>query len=387
MAYLPDFSRNPKGKFNPSLNFISIKGGTDAILIEDEWNELQWIQSEERAKLIRTMTNSGCLQISNNANTEEAGAPKAHLHLIKDEDGSIIQHPDIVASFNELNNFVINPFDAVLNGYIVHIESTSIEGLKVQLEEPYAVSSNRQDLVILEFWFKELRPHDKVPLYGGVDNDPAYYEMLDKRISIPTTNRIQLQWRIRAISDDKNGVKPHYDNGYSRIEYLGIHPQGARPYLNYDFTYKTADFAPFNDPHMFVAGQGESSVLSLDSIDGYIYAIPLFQVSRLNISGYNAYNNTNGGILWQNALSISDRAGLDGKFANVVYINEISDQRYQACLGTNELNTQYTKLTDFNDYKQNAKIKMQLNANNISALVDENAQLRKEVEFLTLLAI
>lgn len=38
MAYFPDFSRNAKGKFDPTVNFLSLKGGSDAFLIEDEWN-------------------------------------------------------------------------------------------------------------------------------------------------------------------------------------------------------------------------------------------------------------------------------------------------------------------------------------------------------------
>ena len=388
MAYLPDFSRDAKGKFNYNLNFLTLKGGTDAYLIEDEWNELQWIQTEERARLIRTMTHSGCLQISDKVNTEEPGAYKAHLYLIRDEEGAVQQHSDIINSNGELNCFTINPFNAVLNGYLARIESTSNNGaLKVYLEEPYPASKDRQDLVILEFWFKEVRPHDQVPLFGGIENEPVSFEMIDHRISVPTTNRVQLQWRIRAIADDKQEVLPHYDNGRNRIEYLHIHPQGPKPYETVDFIYKTADFKPFNDPQMFVAGIGEESKLVCNTIDGYIYAIPLFEVSRLNISGYNAYNNVNGGLLWKNSESISDRASLDNKFANVVYTNEINDQRYQAYVGKAELDKRYTSSDSFKDYSKETDNRITLNTNNIETLINENNSLRKEVEFLTLLTL
>lgn len=387
MAYIPDFSRNAKGKFDPTLNFISIKGGTDAYLVEDEWNELQWIQVEERAKLIRTMTKSGCLQISNNVNSDDPGAYKAHLFLIRDSEDNIVQHADQITSTNELNSFTLNPFKAVLNGHIVRVESNKPEGLRIQLTDPYPTSKERQDLVILEFWFKEIRPYDKVPLFGGVENDSVSFEMLDHRISIPTTNRVQLQWRLRAVPDDKNEVAPHYDNGTNRIEYLGINPQGPRPYENPDYIYKTADFEPYNDDHMFVAGKGKESAISLDTIDGYVYAIPLFEVSRLNISGYNAYNNTNGGILWRSTDTISDRISLDGKFANVVYTNDINDQRYPAYLGTNELNDYYTKIKDFNKYTHDTNERIELNTNNIVGLANENEDLKRQVEFLTLLAL
>ena len=387
MAYIPDFSRNAKGKFDPTLNFLSIKGGTDAYLIEDEWNELQWIQVEERAKLIRSMTKSGCLQISNNVNSEDPGTYKAHLFLIRDNEGNILQHADNIASTNELNSFTINPFQAVLNGHIARIESNKPEGLKVVLSDPYPTSKNRQDLIILEFWFKEVRPHDRIPLFGGVENDSVSFEMLDHRISIPSTNRVQLQWRIRAVSDDKNEVNPHYDNGTNRVEYLNINPQGPRPYENPDYIYKTADFDPYNDDHLFVAGKGKESIITLDTIDGYVYAIPLFEISRLNISGYNAYNNTNGGILWKNTNSISDRASLDGKFANVVYTNDINDQRYRAYLGINELDDQYTQIKDFNSFVKHANNRIELNTDNIINLTNENESLKKQVEFLTLLSL
>lgn len=387
MAYIPDFSRNAKGKFDSTLNFLSVKSGTDAYVIEDEWNEIQWIRAEEHAQLIRTMTKSGCLQISNNANSNEPGAYKAHLFLIRDDQGNILQHADNIISLTELNNFTINPFVAVLNGHIVRIDTNKSSGLKVQLTDPYPTSKDRQDLVILEFWYKEVRPHDRVPYFGGVDNDPVTFEMLDHRISIPTTNRIQLQWRIRAIADDKAEVAPHYDNGSNRIEYLGIHPQGSRPYENPDYIFKTADFEPYNDDQMFIAGKGKESVISLDTIDGYVYAIPLFEVSRLNIAGYNAYNNTNGGIPWQDTNTISDRVSLDGKFANVIYTNDINDQRYRAYLGTSEFTDLFTKAKDFNQYVKDTNNHINLNTDNIINLVNENESLKKQVEFLTLLAL
>ena len=209
--------------------------------------------------------------------------------------------------------------------------------------------------------------------------------MLDHRVSIPTTNRVQLQWRIRACDDDLQELNPHYDNGNNRIEYLGIHPQGAKFYELNDYVYKTADFAPYNDDQLFIAGEGNP--LTTDSIDGYIYAIPLFEVRRLNMSGYNATNNVNGGINWSSSSSISDRVSLDGKFANVIYTDDVVDQRYQAFLGTGQLDTHYVTQNSFNVYSTNTNDQISLNTNNIQALIDENEQLKKEVEFLTLLTL
>lgn len=383
MAYVPDFSRNPKGKFDPRLNFISIKNATDAYLLEDEFNEIQWIQSNEIAKLIKAMTFSGPLQASFHKNTNESGAPIAHNYLIRDDNGNIIRPADSITSENELNVFYINPFYAVLDGYIARIDTGTDSLLKVKVEEPYPTSTMREDLVILEFWYRELRPHDKIPLFGGIDNEEVSYEMLDRRISIPTSNRVQLQWRIRCVPDDRLEGHAHYDNGRNHIELLEINPQGPFKTPNQSFSYRTDD----NDPYLFISGNGLASSLALDTIDGYIRAIPLFEVNRLNISGYNAVNNVNGGNNWINSETISDRVSLDGKFANVVYTNEIEDARNQAYLGRSELDNRYTQLSQFINYMNQANDQIEINTNNISALVTENENLRNELELLTVLSL
>lgn len=346
---------------------------------------MQWIQMEERAKLIRAMTHSGCLQISNNANTDELGAYKAHSFLIKDKQGNITQAADSINSPTELNNFVVNPFFAVLHGHVVRIESNKPDGLIVYMPQPNATSLRRQDLVILEFWFKEIKPRENIPLFGGITNDSVAFEMIDHRISIPSTNRVQLQWRIRAIEDQNENY--HYDKGNTRIEYLNIHPQGCKAYDNIDYIYTTADFEPFKDPYLFVSGNGEETMSIFDTIDGYIYAIPLFEVSRLNTSGYNPYDNVHGAINWVNAGTISDRVSLDGKYSNVIYYNDIQDQRHQASLGINELNKQYLTLTNFNIYSENTKKDIELNTTSIEELIQENINLKKELDFVSLLAI
>ena len=101
MAYVPNFSRDPKGKYDPRLNFVAIKGGTDAYLLEDEWNEMQWIQSDKQASLIRRMTNSGCLQISNNFNSSDPGAYSAHNYLIRREN-------EIIQEYIDIDNYLIH---------------------------------------------------------------------------------------------------------------------------------------------------------------------------------------------------------------------------------------------------------------------------------------
>lgn len=387
--YVPDFSRNPKGKYDPRLNFISVKGGTDAYLLEDELNELQWIQSDAQADLIRKITNSGVLHIPTTPNSDEQGAWRAHNFLVKNQDGTVIQNADVIKSSDELNVFTLNPFDAVLNGYITHIESDAVTGLQVHLTKPYA-TGERKDLVILEFWYKELQKNDPVPLYGGVDNGAADFTMIDPRVATQTTNRVQLQWRIRCIPGDFERVLPYYNNGEHKIEELKVHPQGPNAQEWQAYTFRTAD----NDSHLFIAGNGEKTDSIFRTMDGYIYAIPLVEVNRLNQSGYSI-ENPSGAKSWNDDSSVSDRVSLDGKFANVIYTNDITENRHLSALGEYQMNDIFLRQDKFDEFnkkviEQNQEQNQQ-NTENISNLetkVDADvAALKKEIEFLTVMSL
>lgn len=389
-SYVPNFSRSPKGKYDAKANFVSIKGGTDAYLLEDELNELQWIQSDTTAKLIRTITSSGCITKSSNANTSEAGAVVAHNFLVKDTTGKVISTADTITSDKELNCFSINPFDAVLNGYITHIESTSSDGLKIQLDGPSTIGSTRKDLVILEFWFKELSLTDNVPMYGGVDNDNLAYNILDSRVGCQTTNKIQLQWRIRSIAGDYDESAPHYNNGVTDISKLAIHPRGPKDaeLTKYNFATDTTD------KHMFVVGTDGVTNSVFGTIDGKIYAIPLFEVHRLNQSGYTT-KNQDGAVCWKDSISVSDRITLDGKFANVIYTNDVLDDRHLAAIGEQEYNSIYLRQDTFTEYNNTTvkqmKDDIQQNSENIVSLSDKSdtnvANLQKQIDMLTMLTM
>jgi hypothetical protein len=389
-SYIPSFSRNPKGKYNPKANFVSVKGGTDAYLLEDELNELQWIQSDATATLIRTIATSGCITKSSNANTSEDGAIIAHNFLVKDTEGKTISEADTIKSEAELNCFSMMPFDVVLNGYIAHIESTSPDGLKVQLDGPSTIGSYRKDLIILEFWFKELSLYDKVPAYGGVDNDALSYNIVDSRIGCQTTNKIQLQWRIRTITGDYDEDAPHYNDGTTDISKLAVHPRGPKDKPFAKYTFSTAP----TDSHMFVAGADGLTNSIFGTVDGKIYAIPLFEVHRLNQSGYTI-KNSEGALCWKNKDSVSDRITLDGKFANVIYTNDILDDRHLSAIGERGFNDIYLRQDKFNEY--NNKVIKQMDANvqqnteNITKLSDREdadiSELQKQVDMLTMLTM
>ena len=219
---------------------------------------------------------------------------------------------------------------------------------------------------------------------------------MDSRLSgVQTTNRVQLQWRIKVLSDghgDETQLGPHYNNGNTPIEELHINPQGPNVNEFTNYTFRTAE----HDKHLFIAGSGDSTQNVFGTVDGYIYAIPLFEVSRLNQSGYSIMNPS-GGITWDENSSAypSDRITLDKKWANVIYTNDVTECRHQASLGPNELDKLYIRTEDFNKFNKETITNMQENIeNNATNIVNLQTQtdheiqdLKDQIDFLTIMSL
>ena len=371
MAYTPDFTRSPKGKFNPDCNFISIQGGTNAYLLEDEVNELQFIQVHALSSTIKRITYSGVLTKVNadddNASTAE-GAPQALAYKYEDTEATPI------TSSEQLNHITINPFTAILDGHVSYISGTNGSPIDVYFTDPYTTGQERQDFVILEFWYKQITQETTVdeygsavktisPIYqyGGVNNrilnpysGTQEYSIIDPRMAVETTDRVQLQWRIRTIPDKDNVVdedRIHYSPYGSelevKVEEMLLNPLNSKgsPYTL--STYRTSS----HDPYLFIAGHGtEQDKIAFGTIDGYVYAIPLFNVKRLNSTGYDINDNVNGGLKWTVSTDVSDRITLDGKFSNAIYKNDIIDVRHLAPLGKSQYDYIYVSQTEFEKY-------------------------------------
>jgi hypothetical protein len=326
MVYNPSFSRNIKGKFNPELGFVSIKNGTDAYLLEDDLNELQWIQNEARAELIRRLSNSGCSQKN-----------PFNINYIK---GGLQE-----LFGNQLNGFLLGGFDAILNGYLAVIDSSSLNGNVITLPTPPS-SGTRYDFVFLEFWFKELKNNEPIKKFGGVQNDNIPYEMIDSRMGVETSRRIQLQWNIRSIGNiDYDTYKKGFVDALGLSNIL-LHPKCTSTNEFTNLTFKSHN----QDKDLFIAGTGDSNITGLGTADGYAYAIPLFFVNRLNNGGYHEIDNPNGAINWVDNNSVSGR--LDNKFANLIYKDQVIDVRPLAILAKDQLESIFVSNNDFDTYKE-----------------------------------
>lgn len=269
MIYEPGFDRNPKGNFNIDNNFVSIQSGSEAYLLEDELNELQWIQYEQKAQLIRSTMDSGIMY---------------NVPIILDTThNSEIDTALYIKSFNNYdvnNNTVLlsikNYIPVNLNGYVFKIcgtynknisgQATTHNNILIDLYDCSKLSNGtKNELVYLEMWFENINSveNNQINAYGGTANEYSEFEN-DQRLRLETTRRIQLKWAIKSKIDCNNltDVSP-INNNKKYIKGTSVNGK------NYS-----------NDDNIYVCDVGLNHPTK--SIDNMYYAIPLFLIVRNN---------------------------------------------------------------------------------------------------------
>ena len=322
--YNPTFMQPVKGSFQYDTHFVALNVGTDAYVTEREVNELQWIQTEKAAEALRQIAYSGVLTIDDDSNLK-----KCFKIINNDKD--------------HLNGFELPPFDTICNGYITHHElynGTKKKNIPVRLPNP-PITGFRHDFVYIEFWFAELKEKDKVPKFGYNINNPMDYNIIDERINDETSRRIQLQWTISHYEDyddwcDKGFIKP---NGQPNEK---IHPLAQTGYLDMTSHYEPVDY----DPYLYRAGNGLSPKQKIHTVDGYIYAIPLFNIFRRNNDTYSAAVNPYGGPDYVAGKTITVKRP-DGKYSNIIYDDDIKDLRHLSPMSEKQYNKIYITLTEY----------------------------------------
>lgn len=265
MAYNPDFTRNPKGQFNLNNNFVSIKSGSEAYLIEDELNEIQWIQNEQRAQEMRSLFGSGLLykslgMLDTNTNTDESIYVKGY--------GNTDLNSNAVL-FNIKNYIPIN-----INGYFLKLAGTykkDVSGLNtannnILVTLPSAATlTPRYDLAYLEVWFEEIDSNINTAIksLGGVRNSDIGPFVNDGRLNVETTRRIQLKWDIVTVAGAQN------------VTDSSVHPRSNSSNTNYVAANTISNQSYSKDNNLFV------SINNTGVIDKTYYAIPLFSIYRL----------------------------------------------------------------------------------------------------------
>lgn len=199
---------------------------------------------------------------------------------------------------------------------------------------------------------------DTIYRHGNVDSPSGVDlpdNLVDPALNVESTQRVQVQYRIRVYGDVLLGVNPKTQpDGFSNISVLAQGATGA-PVANYPFVpadnttinlNSDATAYGFVDGGLYLAGDGSSaSATALGTADGFVYAIPVCFAFRRNdaslTGGFNPAGNANGGISQTHggfnnahldgtgpvtiAAGKSDRP--DGLFHDVLALDDILDLR------------------------------------------------------------
>ena len=200
--------------------------------------------------------------------------------------------------------------------------STTDENNMIEIDAPSTIAY-RVDFVFLEVWRQLITPTDVVYkhgnfLYGGINPDN---DLIDPVANIETSLRVQVQYRIRSASCDLQT----YPDGFDPFR---VFAQAALPN---PLSTTLANFLPVpGDPGLWRAGLGDqASQNTFGTVDGYVYAIPMFAIQRRNTSAYDPDIRSNGaGKSLNDYLNgyASDRP--DSLYSDWVVANDILDMRH-----------------------------------------------------------
>jgi hypothetical protein len=326
----------PEGLSFKDLSFIGNLVAQEVNLIDLDYNLISFIQLWNLAELIRQQTPSGwLLKIDGVLDSGNVGS--------------------IVALDTEENKIKLNGLgyfeDAIVNGFKFKFGGTNDVNNTITLNDSPS-SGARVDLVFLEVWMKEIQTPDSSNAedrrFAGLMDDGKYfpygntqyyntgYDYDKEHTGLEEMNRrMQFQYRIRVVGGDdgiyteSQGVDSDtYPEGLddSLVKAWPAHKRTAGDGINEtSYNYNISN----DDPGMYIAGDGGStSKVNLNTIDGYMYAIPICMVHRRNTTAYDLDTNPNGA---GSAISVqSDRP--DGLYSTVIVPQDVIDLRHKISL-------------------------------------------------------
>jgi len=232
---------------------------------------------------------------------------------------------------NTPNTFIVKnsldkPFRFNLLGDFVEIGGTNTnDPSKLVITLPPAPGTGaRQDLVILELWYMQLEPlvsqgkpsTNTIYPYGNVQSGitPLEDDIYFSPIGTSTTSRVQLQYRIRTVQGVNFGAHPDGVTDSSTV-----FAQGSMAYPT-AYAFSRHD----EDSGIFVSGDGTSaSRNTLGTVDGYVYAVPLFRIHRRNAAPFSLLNLNGAGRVIADVTS--DRP--DHLFSDKIEPRDLQDMR------------------------------------------------------------
>jgi hypothetical protein len=262
--------------------------------LDSELNLVQQDQVEQLAQLVRAEAHSGFFLDPTRALSDFVTDPSwsnlfefAQQKL--DEDGD----PEELAPVMYAN----------VNGWVIPVAGTNLVQENRTTNEirlyPPPESDARIDFIFLEAWQVSVAPNpstankpaaDKIWKWGNVEFGATNLDddITDPTIGFETTERIQLQYRIRVVGSGSGaGSSPDlsvYPDGLGDPNVFAQGPQSAVTAFTFD-NMRDA----LGDPSLWRAGDGDPQN-SLGTTDGYTYALPMCAVFRRNNQPYVAVN-------------------------------------------------------------------------------------------------
>lgn len=209
---------------------------------------------------------------------------------------------------------------------------------RIELGPPSAsTGGNQPAFAFLEVWLQRIDVDPAPPgvapgkpqrgflyRFGNVESGYSYLpdEMVDPRVNFETTKRVQVQYRIRVV---QNVGLAQYPEGFDPTL---VFAQGALGSVS-SLPFRNMR-EELGDPGLWRAGSGDPSVLG--TVDGYVYAIPMFSVWRRNGAGFSDVGNL-AGAFNRNSLGTT-REGATVYTGQVVLPSDISDTDVQFTLSS-----------------------------------------------------
>lgn len=192
---------------------------------------------------------------------------------------------------------------ANVNGWVIPVAGTRSSDLRnvIQLDPP-PTSSHRTDFVFLEVWKAPLSPDGEINKpsedliyrfgnveYGGIN---LTNQILDPRFKKETSERVQLQYRIR-VRQDVNPTTNPYGFGDSLVQAQGpkSSPISGIFFENMGEELGDSGLWRAGEPNeVSEDGREVESLSPLDTTDGFVYAIPICFVFRRSNGFWNTIN-------------------------------------------------------------------------------------------------
>ena len=200
-------------------------------------------------------------------------------------------------------------------------------------------------------------------------------DIADPVVRAETTKRVQVQYRIRKTGQTEAVNFKTEQDGFSNANIVAQGSQAA-PVATYPFipadnstSSGSSDATAYDiiDPGLWIAGDGSSAAATaLGTVDGYVYALPMFFTFRRNDAfnsgagnGFDPLNNSNGALPTTHALFVNPIIGSipatdsdrpDGLYCDAIVRTDVLDLRRHVVPGgidlTAELNNQMQLLLD-----------------------------------------